>query len=437
MKRIKRRSSAALLLAFLVMAGTGVLFFRLLRNGATWAAYSANSSVYTDRGVLDCGTLTDRSGLVLAHARQGVYGYADDAVIRTSSVHAVGDYRGYIGTSALSAYAGELTGYTTIRGTTRPGNTVALSLDVRLQTAAWAALSGRTGAVMVMNYETGEVLCMVSNPSYDPNGEADESIEGLFVNRALSAAYTPGSVFKLVTLAAAIENIDDLYERSFPCAGSCEVAGVTVNCAGVHGAQTIEQALANSCNCAFAELSLELGGDTLAQYARDYGFTRAHYLDTVLSAAGTFEAVQEADSYLAWSGIGQHTDLICPYTMLRFCAAVANGGVLQEPTMLLGKDNGKSKLIKAATAEELGEMMDYTVDYNYSQTLDIGTLPLCAKSGTAELGDETSHAWFTGYLHSGAPLAFVVVLERGGGGLSQAGSVALPVLNTAWEYYKE
>ena len=126
MKRIKRRSSAALLLAFLVMAGTGVLFFRLLRNGATWAAYSANSSVYTDRGVLDCGTLTDRSGLVLAHARQGVYGYADDAVIRTSSVHAVGDYRGYIGTSALSAYAGELTGYTTIRGTTRPGNTVAL-----------------------------------------------------------------------------------------------------------------------------------------------------------------------------------------------------------------------------------------------------------------------------------------------------------------------
>ena len=437
MKRIKRRSSAALLLALLVMLGTGVLFLRLLKNGATWAAYNANSSVYTDRGVLDCGTLTDRNGVLLAHAEGGVYGYASDPAIRTASVHAVGDYRGYIGTSALSAYADRLTGYTTIRGTTRPGNSVTLSLDVRLQTAAWAALSGRTGAVMLMNYETGEVLCMVSNPSYDPNLPADEEIDGLFINRALSAAYTPGSVFKLVTLAAAIEHIDDLYDRSFPCSGSCEVAGVEVKCAGVHGAQTVEQALANSCNCAFAELALELGGNTLAEYARDYGFTRAHQLDTVLSAAGTFEAVQEADSYLAWSGIGQHTDLVCPYAMLRFCAAVANGGELQEPTMLLGEDNGSRRLIKASTAEALGEMMDYTVDYNYSSAMDIGTLPLCAKSGTAELGDESSHAWFTGYLHSGAPLAFVVVLERGGGGLSQAGPVALSVLNTAWEYYKE
>lgn len=437
MKRIKRRSSAALLLALLVMLGTGVLFLRLLKNGATWAAYNANSSVYTDRGVLDCGTLTDRNGVLLAHAEGGVYGYASDPAIRTASVHAVGDYRGYIGTSALSAYADRLTGYTTIRGTTRPGNSVTLSLDVRLQTAAWAALSGRTGAVMLMNYETGEVLCMVSNPSYDPNLPADEEIDGLFINRALSAAYTPGSVFKLVTLAAAIEHIDDLYDRSFPCSGSCEVAGVEVKCAGVHGAQTVEQALANSCNCAFAELALELGGNTLAEYARDYGFTRAHQLDTVLSAAGTFEAVQEADSYLAWSGIGQHTDLVCPYAMLRFCAAVANGGELQEPTMLLGEDNGSRRLIKASTAEALGEMMDYTVDYNYSSAMDIGALPLCAKSGTAELGDGSSHAWFTGYLHSGAPLAFVVVLERGGGGLSQAGPVALSVLNTAWEYYKE
>ena len=82
-------------------------------------------------------------------------------------------------------------------------------------------------------------------------------------------------------------------------------------------------------------------------------------------------------------------------------------------------------------------MMDYTVDYNYSSAMDIGTLPLCAKSGTAELGDETSHAWFTGYLRDGAPLAFVVVLERGGGGLTQAGPVALSVLNTAWEFYKK
>lgn len=436
MKRIKHRATVALFLSFALIFGTLALAVRLWRNGSDWAAYSANSSVYTTRGVLNCGTLTDRNGVVLAHAQHGVYGYADDATVRIASLHAVGDYRGYIGTAALSAFADKLAGYSALRGTTHPGNTVALSLDSRLQSAAWEALGGRSGAVMLLNYETGELLCMVSSPSYDPNGEADETVDGLFLNRCLSVSYTPGSVFKLITVAAALENIDDLYERQFFCPGSCEVEGVTVNCAGIHAEQTIEQALANSCNCAFAELALELGGETLSEYAQAYGLTTPLQLDGISVVPGQFEAAPAGSSYLAWSGIGQYTDLACPYAMLRLSAAVAGEGSVQEPTLLLGGKNGRTRLMKADTARALGDMMSYDVFYEYGERMDFPGLDLCAKTGTAEVGDGTSHAWFTGYLRTGLPLAFVVVLEKGGGGLTNAGPVANAVLQKAVELYQ-
>ncbi len=437
MKRIKNRAYAALLLALLLIGGVAALLVRIWKNGGGWAAYGANSSAYTSLGVLNCGTLTDRNGLVLAHAGDGVYWYADDAAVRTACLHVVGDYRGYIGTGALTAFADRLTGYSRVFGTTRGGATVSLSVDAALQTAAYGALAGRSGAVLLMNYETGEILCMVSSPAYDPNGEADESVDGVYLNRCISAAYAPGSVFKLVTLTAALENIDDLYDRTFTCAGSVTVGGETVVCTGVHGEQTIEQALANSCNCAFAEISLELGAETLARYAGELGFTSRLSLDGIATAAGQFEQAPAGSGSLAWSGIGQYTDLVCPYAMLRLVAAVAAGGTVREPTLLLGGDNGGTKLLEPAVAEAMGEMMNYDVSYEYSGQVDFSGLDLCAKTGTAEVGDGSTHAWFTGYLKSGAPLAFVVVVERGGGGLAAAGPVARTVLLQALESYSD
>jgi len=238
-----------------------------------------------------------------------------------------------------------------------------------------------------------------------------------------------------VTLCAALEQIGDLSERSFYCEGSTQVEGVTVNCTGAHGLQTIEQALANSCNCAFAELSLELGGETLLEYAQALGINSALPLDGIRTAAGHFEAAPEGSSYLAWSGIGQYTDLVCPYAMLRLSAAVANGGTLTEPTLLLGGDNGDTQLLRGETAAALGEMMSYNVTYAYGGADSFPSLDLCAKTGTAEVGDGTTHAWFTGFLRSGPPLAFVVVLEKGGGGLAAASPIANAVLQKAMEIY--
>lgn len=431
MKRIQRRSSAAYLLAFLLLLGTAVLLGKLILHGGEWASYSANSGIYSPSGVLSCGTLTDRNGVVLAKSEDGSYSYAEDATVRIASLHAVGDYRGYVG-GALKAFAQQLTGYRLLTGTTQSeGSTVALTLDAELQKSAWNALRGQSGSVLVLNYESGELLCLVSSPSYDPYEEPDESIEGLYINRALGGVYTPGSVFKTVTLCAAIENIPDLFERSFSCTGRAEINGGTIVCGGRHGTQTIEAALANSCNCTFGALAMELGGETLARYAEKLGFTTSHSLDGISTAAGHFEAVEAKDAYLAWSGIGQHTDLVNPYAMLRYLAAIANGGSLKEPTLLFGNSNVSTRLLRQETAEKIDEMMSYTFTTHYAPSGAFPGLDLCAKTGTAELGDGSSHSWFVGYTHSGPPLCFVVCIERGGEGFANAAKVASAVLQEA------
>ena len=434
MKRIEHRSAIALLLAAALLIGMGIFIFLLARDGGDWAAYSANKHIYQN-GVLKSSVLTDRNGVVLAKTENGVQSYAEDVTVRTASVHAVGDYRGYI-SGALSAFADELAGYSFVYGTAGNGSEVALSLDTRLQSTAWNAMAGRNGAVIVINYETGEILTMVSSPSYDPNGEPDTDIDGLFINRCTGGTFTPGSVFKLVTLTAAAENISDLSEQTFTCSQYLDLPGGTIVCTGWHGQQNISQALANSCNCAFGELALELGSETIAETAKKLGVSGSLTLDGASTASGQVQTAESGSSDEAWLGIGQYTDLVTPFSMARLCAAVANGGTAVTPTMRLGGSGGSMTLMSAETASVLEECMSYTVSYGYGADRFPG-LDLCAKSGTAEVGDGTTHAWFVGYLRTGAPVAFAVMLEHGGGGLLQAGGVANSVLQAVMEYYSE
>lgn len=436
MKKVTRRATSALLIAALLIVGLGIFVVRLSRDGYAWAVFRADQSVYSN-GVLNTGTVTDRNGVLLASAGGGIYRYADDASVRTACLHAVGDYPGNIGTGAITAFSDLLSGYSFTEGTydrDGSGGTVALSIDSQLCVTAYNALAGRKGAVLVYNYENGEILCMVSAPSYDPNYVPDltaPAYEGAYINRALSSVYVPGSVFKLVTMSAAIENIDDLYTRSFYCGGSVQYGPDTVKCTGTHGSQTIEQALANSCNCAFAELALELGADTLAEYAEALGLTSSHSLNGIMTAAGSFDKAEDGTSLLAWSGIGQYNDLVSPYAMMRLAGGIANGGTVAEPTLLKGTSNGSSELIDPSTAEKLAGMMEYNVLYSYGSWMFPG-LDICAKTGTAEVGDGTSHSWFVGFLEDDEhPYAFAVIAENAGGGLANAGAIANTVLQAA------
>ena len=433
MKRIQHRAVAVLLPALLILLGLGVLLMRLALHGEMWATYSANTHIYRN-GVLTGGTLTDRNGVLLSQAENGEYTYAEEEAVRFASLHAVGDHRGQIGSGALSLFAGELAGYSPIHGTTGQGETVALSLDSRLQAGAWYALNGRRGAVILMNYKTGEILCMVSSPSYDPLYGPRGNAEGVYINRCIGGVYVPGSVYKIVTLIAARENLPDLDSRTFVCDGSMDIAGEQITCPAAHGTQTVEQAFANSCNAAFGQLAVDLGGQTLLDTARRLGVEGSLPFYDSETASGNFSVAARDSAPLAWSGIGQYDDLVTPYAMARLCAAIANGGTARDGVLAAGDVGAANVLMDANTAEFAGECLNYNVVYSYGRNNFPG-LDLCAKTGTAELGDGSTHAWFVGYLQSGAPIAFAVLLERGGGGLIQAGSVANHVLQLAAGYY--
>lgn len=423
MKKVKRRATAALLIAALLVVGLAVYLVRLADDGGAWASYFS--------GGTPGGTILDRNGVVLYSSDEDGYSFAEDWSTRVSCYHLLGDPNGNVRTGALRQFRDRLAGYSFVEGATS-GKTISLSVDSTLNVAACSALAGRSGAVMLMDYTTGEVLCMVSSPGDDPENPSSEPADGTYLNKCLSSSFTPGSVFKLVTLAAAIDNIPDLFERSLWCEGEMIVDGALLTCTGSHGSQTIEQALANSCNCAFGTLALELGPELMAEYAEKLGMTASLQLDGMDVLPGSFTKGEAGSVGLAWSGVGQYEDLVCPYAMLRYVSAIANGGSVYEPTLLgHGSLDRETELLSAETAQRIAEMMNYNVQNAYGSWVFPG-LDVSAKTGTAEVGDGTSHAWMTGFLNDPAhPYAFVVILEHAGGGLANAGPVANTVLQAA------
>lgn len=423
MKKVKRRATAALLIAALLVVGLAVYLVRLADDGGAWASYFS--------GGTPGGTILDRNGVVLYSSDEDGCSFAEDWSTRVSCYHLLGDPNGNVRTGALRQFRDRLAGYSFVEGATS-GKTISLSVDSTLNVTAYSALAGRSGAVMLMDYTTGEVLCMVSSPGDDPENPSSEPADGTYLNKCLSSSFTPGSVFKLVTLAAAIDNIPDLFERSLWCEGEMIVDGALLTCTGSHGSQTIEQALANSCNCAFGTLALELGPKLMAEYAEKLGMTASLQLDGMDVLPGSFTKGEAGSVGLAWSGVGQYEDLVCPYAMLRYVSAIANGGSVYEPTLLgHGSLDRETELLSAETAQRIAEMMNYNVQNAYGSWVFPG-LDVSAKTGTAEVGDGTSHAWMTGFLNDPAhPYAFVVILEHAGGGLANAGPVANAVLQAA------
>ena len=426
MKKVSLRAYSALLLALLVLIFLVIYIVRYVNNGEDWALYFDEVTSGFSYSI------TDRNGATLATMGGGGRYYCDDTDTRIACYHVLGDYAGNVGTGALQQYKKELSGFNLISGIEhREDEALPLTIDADLNKTAYNALAGRKGAVIVSNYKTGEIICMVSSPSIDPLNVPKELPDGAYINRAISATFTPGSVFKLITLTAALDTMDDINTKTFQCNGSVDVKGVRVKCTGTHGNQTIEQALANSCNCAFAELSLELGADTLAEYAQKLGITTTNKLDGIDCAKGTYVKDDYKSAALAWSGIGQSEDLVCPYSMLRVVSAFANNGTVVEPS-LIGNSEKTTPLVNPETADKVKSMMSYNVVYKYGQSTFPG-LDICAKTGTAEVGEDKSpHGWFVGFLNSDAhPYAFVVFVENGGSGLGAAGSVANTVLQAA------
>ena len=446
MKKVSGRAIFPLILAIVLLAGTVLLCVRYFAKADEWVTFSGSPHVYT--GVnLDGGVVTDRDGTLLLDSTDGRT-YSADAVTRTATMHLLGDRYGYIQAPLLGSFADDMIGFDKINGLYGAEGTeanAALTLSAAAQTAAYQALGNYHGTVGVYNYKTGEILCAVTSPSYDPDNmpdvDADTSgaYDGVYVNRFFQAAYTPGSIFKIVTLAAAIETVPDWESLTFTCEGKTIIGGQEIICEGVHGTITLKQALAHSCNVAFGELAGKVGTKALMEYAEKLGLSESFECDGIPVKAGTVDLKDADAGDLAWAGIGQYTDQVNALTFMRAMGRIAGGGTAAEPYLMAkitrgektayeAKTETSSRALKAETAAKLTEYLRNNVATMYGDW-QFGGLNVCAKSGTAEHEGETADAMFAGFcVDENCPLAFVVFVENGGSGSAVAAPIAAKVL---------
>lgn len=451
MKTVRVRSIVIYALAAICVAGLVFLVFEFTLNGGTWATSYINKHIYKNGKLTTAGKILDRNDVVLASSKDSTRVYNNNEDTREAMLHTVGDTGNSISTSVQNVYRYQLVGYNPITGLSLNeavgyGNNITLTLDSKICTAVHNAFNGRDGTALLYNYKTGEILCMVSSPSFDPqNPPSSEEIQanangkynGVYVNRALSSSLTPGSIFKIFTCAAAIENIPDIFSRTFVCNGKMDVDGDTITCMAHHGKISFEEGMSKSCNIVFAQLAMELGEDKMTYETSKMGCNEPLSVDGINLAQTHYDVKNAAKSDLAWSGIGQYTDTVNPMHMLILMGAIANKGVPVMPYMVervtsvfnvpIQEGYGKAgeRMINENTADKLEEIMRYTVKNNYGDSSFPG-LTVCAKTGTGETAkNEDPNAWMVGFSQDeDCPLAFVVVVEHGGFGSKAAGPIA-------------
>lgn len=305
------------------------------------------------------------------------------------------------------------------------GANLSTTLNTRAQAAAVRALGDQRGAVVAMNYATGEILALASTPTYDPNrlstvdlaGEREAWSELLnapdepLKNRALREVYPPGSTFKLVTAAAALEDgmvpsteVDSPASLRLP--DSSRSMGNSTNCGGTR--VTLEQALKTSCNTAFGNLGLELGADKMIAMAEKFGFNQEQSIDI---AAATSRFPTEIDqAQTALTAIGQFDVAASPLQIAQVAAAIANDGEMMKPYLVSTVTNRDLTVLSAqsperlgravsrSTAEHLQQMMIATVQDGTGTPAQIDGLVIGGKTGTAQTApDRPPYAWFVGY----------------------------------------
>ena len=326
------------------------------------------------------------------------------------------------------------------------GDTVILTLSNELQQTALNALGGRNGSVVALNPKTGEILCMASNPSFDPSAEnlankweilnTDEQAPFLF--RATSGQYAPGSIFKTIMLCAAYEN--GLGNMTFNDTGEITIGGKTFKNAGskAYGNIDVEQAYTVSSNVAFMEIGQKLGEDEIEKYIEKFKLFEKIDLE-IPTASGYYKKSGDlSKDELAQLSIGQGTLLVTPLKMAMMAATIANHGVMQQPFIVkmvvndLGIDveNGKQKIlgrvVSAQTANMVKNCMVKVVESGTGRNAGISGVQVAGKTGTAENEmPGKDHAWFVGFAPADNPeIAICVMVEYSG---SSGGSAAAPI----------
>jgi len=490
MERQIRRLGAAMLVLFVVLLGqvTYIQVFasqRLADNPA-----NARRQLIAEYGV-DRGSILAADGrTVLASSRTspgelkyqrrypqgplyaGVTGYYSIIFGRTELEQSFNSF--------LSASAPELLPQTLadqILGRPKQGATIVTTIDPVIQRAAARALGNLPGAVVALDPRTGDVKALVANPTYDPNElssqdpkvvraaweELNSDPDKPLLSRAIDELFPPGSTFKIVTAAAALENGFGP-DSSWPNPPELDLPQTTEtienfggsHCLGGASSLTLAQALQVSCNVVFGEIGLELGADRLAAQARAFGFGPEPGagdlgFDIPLEA-GVFPDTsyfQDRLPAVAISAIGQDNVATNPMQMALVAGAIANGGMQMRPRLVTEIRDPTGQVIEsfqpevwgrpisAETAIQLTQMMVSVVQSGTGTAAQIPGVDVAGKTGTAQHGEGLApHAWFVSFAPAQNPEVAVAVIVLDGGSLGNeatGGQVAAPIAKTVME----
>jgi peptidoglycan glycosyltransferase len=330
-------------------------------------------------------------------------------------------------------------------GKTHRGADLKLTINMAVQRVAAEALGDRKGAVVALDPRTGAVLAMVSYPRYNPNQidslwtEINSDPDTPLLNRGAQGLYPPGSVFKTIVAAAALDTGAVTPETPFTDTGSVTAGGFVVNNYGdkVYGGHDFAEAFASSINTTFAKVGIDLGVATLASYAEAFGFGKESPWP-LGGSKSLFPDPSEMDkAHLAQASYGQGEVLATPLQMALAAAAVANGGQIMKPYVVSRVSDYHGSVIEetkpqvwltpisSETAAVLRALMIEVVNSGTGTEAALSGVQVAGKTGTAEVADGEPHAWFTGFAPADDPQVVVAVLVENGG---TGGGVAAPIV---------
>ena len=459
-----RRCMAVLMMLFVLLSAYGA--YTLSTHGNRWFASKQNTFARQKKQGVLAGNVYDRNGVVLAATGDGGRLFSEDESIRRAMVHVLGDRTQQVSNGVESFMSVYLYGFKAtfleradayFSGKAFSGDSVVLTADAALSAYAASLFpAGKAGALVVMNYKTGEVLSSLSFPNFDPDHITDitkQDPHKPFYNRAIQGLYAPGSTFKIVTAASALAHFQDAKTRAYNCTGLFNVGPHYVTDAGTdlaqnkitaHGELGLEKAFRVSCNNTFAKIALDLGDEALRETAEQMGFNDNFLFRDLVVENSSYPLKNRTEKELAWTGAGQSELLVTPMHMCLIASAVANDGVMMEPVLLqqVIKPSGQVRneypsrayetVLDAGAAETLTAYMRSVVTGGTGTGANIPGAPVCGKTGSAEKdGQDMTDAWFVGFIdETEAPYAISVVVENAGGG----GSVAAPIARQVFEY---
>lgn len=347
-------------------------------------------------------------------------------------------------------YSNWLNALNSLAGVAVPGNSVVLTIDSEIQAVCEQALQGYVGSIVIINPATGAVLAKASSPSYDYANISDiianGSSAGELVDRSVAALYAPGSTFKVVAMAAAVDtgaaNADTVYSAP----ASMEIGNATVSNKGDrdYGQITLQEALAVSANTVFGQVGTEVGASTLVAYAQAFGYGANIGQDFATTPSLMPSPGEMTEWETAWAAcgqpVGEHESPAGPQTTVMqnavVAAAIANGGVAMNPYVVdhvlspegvvVSTTNPRtlSQAIPAGTADVLRAAMLQVVESGTGTAAQVYGVQVAGKTGTAEMGNGTSNSLFIGFAPYDSPTLAISICIEGQPGTDVEGVAA-------------